>query len=68
MNPKALMETMIDYANDFNERGVNYGLIILRNDKHQRIVDDYGEEFGNKVLKRIAREIIEVTGQSCAVA
>ncbi len=68
MNDKAFMETMIDYAHEYNEAGKNYGLIILKNDKHKRIVEDYGEEFGNKLLKRIGEEILDVTNGSCAVA
>ncbi len=68
MNFSALAEVTRSYAHNFTSKGLNYALIILRNENHHRIVEDYGEEFGNKLLKRTAEVILEVTEGKCAVA
>ena len=68
MNVSALAEVTRSYAHNYVTKGINYALIILRNENHHRIVDDYGEEFGNKLLKRAGEVILEVTKGKCAVA
>jgi EAL domain-containing protein (putative c-di-GMP-specific phosphodiesterase class I)/GGDEF domain-containing protein len=68
MNVRAFLNSMIDYAEQYNEKGRNYGLIVMRNRRHERIVESYGEKFANKVLRVIAERILKVTGQTCAVA
>ena len=68
MNAKALFISMMDYAVEYSDKGKNYGLIILRNSKHQRIVKSYGQGVAEKLLAEIGRRIINVTGQSCAVS
>ena len=68
MNEKSFMDTMIDYSHDYNEIGKDYGLIMLRNTKHDRVISDYGDEFANKLLQRMRDEILKATGGGCAVA
>lgn len=68
MNEKSFMEAMMDYAHDFHETGKDFGLIILRNTKHDRVLADYGEETAKKLLKRMGEVILKATGGSCAVA
>ena len=68
MNVKSLMEAMIDYAHKYHEQGISYSLIVLRNETHNRIEKDYGEKFANKVLQKMADEIISVAGKTCASA
>ncbi len=68
MNVSALAEVTRSYAHNYTANGVNYTLLILRNENHHRIVEDYGEEFGNKLLKRTGEVILEVTKGKCAVA
>ena len=68
MKAHSFVETMIDYAIRYNEKGLGYGMIILRSEKHSRIVSTYGTAFGDRVLKRIGQEIVMVTGQSAAVS
>ncbi len=68
MNAHSFVEAMIDYAIHFNDNHRGYGLILLRNSKHARIVSAYGEDFGNRVLQNLGEAITMVTGRTCAVA
>ena len=68
MNSHAFVESMIDYAMEYNLKGRNYGLIILVNQKQDRVVSTYGQEFSEKVLAAMGQKIVGVTGQTCAVA
>ena len=68
MNSHAFVESMIDYAMEYNLKGRNYGLIILVNQKQDRVVSTYGQEFSEKVLTAMGQKIVGVTGQTCAVA
>jgi len=68
MNVSALADATKDYAHHYASDGTDYALIILRNENHHRIVKDYGEEFGNKLLKRIGEVILDVTDGKCAIA
>ncbi len=63
MNSKCFMETMIDYAIQFNDSGKKYGLIMLHNASHQRIEEAFGSKFSSKVLREIGEKIIDVIGQ-----
>ena len=51
MNARTIVDSMIDYAIQYNNKGHNYGLILLKNKKHGRIEETYGEDFANTVLK-----------------
>ena len=64
----AFVDALIDYAIQYYDRGRNYGVIMLRNEKHARIVDTYGEQFANQVLRQMGNLIVEVAGQNCVVA
>ena len=68
MNVSALADATKTYAHNYASDGTDYALIILRNENHHRIVKDYGEEFGNKLLKRIGEVILDVTDGKCAIA
>ena len=68
MNAHSFVEAMIDYAIRYNDQHRGYGMILLRNSKHARIVSTYGEDFGNRVLQKLGEEITMVTGRTCAVA
>ncbi len=68
MNAHAFIDTMIDFAGRYNEKGDDYGLIVLNNTKHQRIIESYGTEFADRVLKEIGDRILSVAGQNCVVA
>lgn len=68
MNAHASIDTMIDYVRRYRDYGEEYGLIVLNNTRHERIITTYGEEFAEKVLKVIGERIVSITGDSCAVA
>ena len=68
MSARSFLEAMIDYAEQYNEKGRDYALILLQNSRHDRIQETYGQTFADKVLKEIADQIIQITGQSCAMA
>ena len=68
MNVRAFLEALLDYAMEYRHNGQNYGLILFNNAKHDRIRETYGAEFAQRVMKKMADTIIQVTGQSCAAA
>lgn len=68
MSIHSFLDAMIDYAMQFGDNGRNYGVIILKNDKHRRIQETLGEDFAKEVLRGMGEEILQVTGQTCAVA
>ena len=68
MNAKAFMDALYDYARQYRDNGKKYGVIVFQNTKHHRIKENYGKEFSDKVLKRIADVLVGVTGQKCVTA
>lgn len=68
MNARSFLDVMIGYAIQLADTGRNYGLIMLDNTKQSRIVQTYGKELGEKLLKEIGKKIVDVTKQSAAVA
>lgn len=68
MNVSAHAEVARTYAHNYAANKVNFTLIILRNEKHHRIVEDYGEEFGNELLRKMAEVLLDITKGSCAIA
>ena len=68
MNARSFLDVMIGYAIQFADTGRNYGLIMLENIKHDRIVQTFGKEVGEKLLQKIGSKIVDVTTQTAAVA
>ena len=68
MNARTLVEYMIDYALQYHNRGRNYGLIVLQNSRHSRIVETYDEKFGNMVLREMGKSITGLAGRHSVVA
>ncbi len=68
MTIRAFLNVFVDYSVQRQSKGIDYGMIILREVNHDRIVDYFGEAFGNKVLKAMADEMLSLTGQSCLIA
>ncbi len=68
MNAKGFVDCNLDYAGQYNEYGRNYGMIIVRGVNHDRIVETYGRQFGDKLLKLVADTIVATTGQTCVVS
>ncbi|MCR5410767.1 MAG: diguanylate cyclase, partial [Lachnospiraceae bacterium] len=68
MNSRAFVDEMIDRADMYNESGTDYGLIVLNNTTHWRIVETYGQEFADKVLHCMADTIVKTAGRGAAVS
>ncbi|MCR5324795.1 MAG: EAL domain-containing protein [Lachnospiraceae bacterium] len=68
LNAHALVDYLIDYAAKYNESGLDYGVIIMNNVAFDRIIQSYGKEFADKVLKKIAENINEAAGKTCIIS
>lgn len=68
MNVHAFLDILLDYAMEYRDYGQDYALAVFYNKNHDRILQTYGPEFTNKVLKEIADTILQITGQICVVA
>ena len=68
MSARGFVDVLMDYTTQYNDNGRNYGMIVLKNSAHSRIVYTYGKEYAEKVLKTIGETIMKVAGQTCAVA
>ena len=68
MNVHAFIDAMIDYAEQYHSRGRDYGIIVLRNEKHQRILESYGEELANRMLKKMGDCIVRAVGTNGIIA
>ena len=55
MRLSAQKSERINYAVQYNNKGHNYGLILLKNKKHGRIEETCGEDFANMVLKTMGK-------------
>ena len=68
MNAHAFVDAMIDMAARYNDNNEEYGIILLNNRKHDRILETYGKEFGDRVLKVVADKLLYVAGDTCAIS
>ncbi|WP_024866741.1 bifunctional diguanylate cyclase/phosphodiesterase [Butyrivibrio sp. FCS014] len=68
MNSKSFLNVMVDYADQYNSKGRNYGYIALHNANHRRLEKTYGSKFASKVLREIGEKIIDIVGQSGVAA
>ncbi|MCR5557470.1 MAG: EAL domain-containing protein [Butyrivibrio sp.] len=68
MNVSALADVTRTFTHNYATKKTDFALLILRNENHHRIVEDFGDGFGNKLLKRAAEIIVDVTEGKCAVA
>ncbi|MBP5262478.1 MAG: EAL domain-containing protein [Clostridiales bacterium] len=68
MNATSFIEALIDYSAQYRMQNKDYGLILLKNTKHFRILTTYGEEFANSVLQSISDKIVDTVGTEGAVA
>ena len=63
MNNKSFINVMVDYSDQYNDGGRNYGYILLHNANQRRLENTYGSKFSAKVLKEIGERIIDIVGQ-----
>ncbi|WP_029233287.1 EAL domain-containing protein [Butyrivibrio sp. VCB2006] len=67
MNARGILDTMIGYAIQYDDNDRNYGIIMVDNKNHDRIIKYFGKIIANDLMKEIGKKIVEVTGQSCSV-
>ncbi len=68
MNTHAFVDAMSEFAEMYNEKAADYGLIVVNNTKHDRIIETYGEDFADQVLRVAASRVRDIVGHTCAVA
>ncbi len=67
-NIYSLIETIMDYSNQFTAKGKDFGLIILRNNNYKRILESYGREISNALLEAMADEIEDIVSNEGMIA
>ncbi|MCR4901345.1 MAG: EAL domain-containing protein [Butyrivibrio sp.] len=68
MNAKFFVLTHLDYEEEYVNKNRNYGMILIENLNHNRLINTFHEEFADNVLKEIADKIVDVVGQKAAAA
>ncbi len=68
MNSHAFIDAVIDHAERYRKENRDYGLILFANTTQWRILQTYGEEFSDRVLKEIADRLREAAGNDCVLA
>ncbi|MCR5059734.1 MAG: EAL domain-containing protein [Saccharofermentans sp.] len=68
MNLSAFIQSLIDYSQQYETSNRNYGLIILKNEKYQRILEDFDKDFSDSVIQVIADKIVDVAGDFATIA
>jgi GGDEF domain-containing protein len=67
-NTYSFIKAIAEFSNQYHSFNRDYGLILLKNTKSDRILKDYGEEFSDSVLQRIVDEIVDEVGDKGIVA
>ena len=68
MEARAFADVMADYAKQYQETKRNYGLILVRNTKHDRVLESYGQEIANGALAQMGAVLKEKLGLSSVLA
>ncbi|MBP1585625.1 MAG: EAL domain-containing protein [Lachnospiraceae bacterium] len=67
-NAHSFMDAIIDFSQDYHKNGTDFALLAFCNKCADRIVETYGEDFGNKVIARMGSIIRDDIGTSGIVA
>ncbi|MCR5286843.1 MAG: EAL domain-containing protein [Saccharofermentans sp.] len=67
-NTYSFIKAVSEFSNQYHSFKRDYGLILLKNTKSDRILKDYGKEFSDSVLQRIVDEIVDEVGDTGIVA
>ena len=59
---------MIDFAQDFHQNSMDFALLAFGNMVADRIIESYGEDFENKVMKKMGEIILEDIGTAGIVS
>ena len=68
MNVKGFIGALVDYCVQYSDYGKDFGIIVIRNEKNERIVSTYGGKFADRLAKRIGEILVEGTPVNCVVA
>lgn len=68
MNAKGFMETFVEYSIQYNDYGRNFGLIVISNEKYERILSTYGGKFTDRLSERMGEILVQETPANCVVA
>ncbi|MCR5286845.1 MAG: EAL domain-containing protein [Saccharofermentans sp.] len=68
MNAYSFSKAIVDYSSQYHSLNKDYGLILLKNTKSERILKSYGKAFSDSVLQRIVDEIVDELGDKGVVA
>ena len=68
MNADAFVSALIDFSRQYHSFKKDYGLILLKNTKSERILKSYGKAFSDSVLQRMVDEIVDEVGDESVVA
>ena len=67
-NAHAFVDAMIDFAQDFHQNSMDFALLAFGNMVADRIIESYGEDFENKVMKKMGEIILEDIGTAGIVS
>ena len=67
-NTYSFLKAIAEFSDQYHSFNRDYGLILLKNTKSDRILKDYGKEFSDSVLQRIVDEIVDEVGDTGIVA
>ncbi len=68
MNAYSFSKAIVDFSSQYHSLNKDYGLILLKNTKSERILKSYGKAFSDSVLQRIVDEMVDEVGDSGVVA
>lgn len=67
MNTHGIVETIIEYSSEYEEKGDEYAAIFVTVSEYERILSSYGKETGDEFLRLVSENILDVTGTSSAI-
>ncbi|MCR4657790.1 MAG: EAL domain-containing protein [Lachnospiraceae bacterium] len=68
LNTHSFVDNMIDYAEQYNQNGMDFALMLFNNSHHDRIRQTYGEEFAKSVLCTVADSLMGLLGTHSVIA
>jgi GGDEF domain-containing protein len=68
MDAHGFMDALIDCSLHYHESGQDYGLVLFANENHYRIIDTYGSDFSDQVLRKMSEVLLDITGGSSSLS
>ena len=67
-NAHSFVDAMIDFSQDYHKNSTDFAMLAFCNKCADRIIESYGEDFGNRVMQRLGEIIRKDIGTSGIVA